>query len=315
MRSLIVFTAVLALTLLGSAGIANADWDETGVGVITTSDDVGIGPYQTLLSFLEFAPLGGYGDPGRRDIITPYGWNYSKIFSIRNTGYAAPRWFGVGDAKLPALGFELTNDDGLTGPAALVIQRSGRVGIGTGYPMAALDVFGGDARIDIVNTYLAQNQHRYSIATTGDGLAFQSRMDNGDLASTVMVVGKESNVGIGVTDPLYKLEVNGKTSTLELRIAEPPECIDDFLLCWDPETQQVTLSDIPCADIGNGGGPPYDDTLIWAAVDANTGAINDVGGILDRLDDLEDKVNEIIAALNRPGASGISNRNFLNPLP
>ena len=67
------------------------------------------------------------------------------------------------------------------------------------------------------------------------------------------------------------------------------------------------------AFVGDGSGltnlpaaaDPYDDTAIWIAVDANTADINDVGGILDRLDAIE-------AALNAAGASGISKRNFLN---
>ncbi len=102
-----------------------------------------------------------------------------------------------------------THHGGTSIGTRMVIDRDGKVGIGTTTPNTHLHINGGGARLRVqensgsTSTYLTANQ----LYTTGGELHLNtSSTDN------VFMVKGGGNVGIGTTDPGAKLDVNGSAN-------------------------------------------------------------------------------------------------------
>jgi len=107
----------------------------------------------------------------------------------------------------------------------MTIKTGGKVGIGTLTPSENLSVFGNAARLSVTgvsgnSAILMGNQNsggvnNPSVIWAANGNLFfggGNSWNRGGTLSTTMTVADNSNVGIGITNPASKLEVNGDIS-------------------------------------------------------------------------------------------------------
>ncbi len=125
--------------------------------------------------------------------------------------------------------FQIGNGSFSTRSNAFTVLRNGNTGIGTISPNAPLQFANSVANKKIVLWENANNDHefygfgvngstlRYQTASAGDDHVFYSALDPG-FSIEIMRMKGNGNVGIGVQNPLEKLEVAGKTKTSSLQV-------------------------------------------------------------------------------------------------
>jgi hypothetical protein len=125
--------------------------------------------------------------------------------------------------------FQIGNGSFSTRSNAFTVLRNGNTGIGTISPNAPLQFANSVANRKIVLWENANNDHefygfgvngstlRYQTASAGDDHVFYSALDPG-FSLEIMRMKGNGNVGIGVENPLEKLEVAGKTKTASLQV-------------------------------------------------------------------------------------------------
>ena len=229
-RSLVRFCSAIIPLILFSVSAVQAQW-VTNNGKTTTTDDVGIGTTspQALLNVhkatadgtsVQLAITGGV--TGDRDLdfrgvhVSSDGSN--KILGrIRLTGDGS-------FAQSGELGFFTGQNDGsnnITLSERLRIKSNGNVGIGTTSPNASLHLNGTDNQLVLSSS----GNRGLEIGTDGTtatilgynrGTSAYKQINYNGSFHTLSISGTEKvridtsgNVGIGTTNPGYKLEVNG----------------------------------------------------------------------------------------------------------
>ena len=125
--------------------------------------------------------------------------------------------------------FQIGNGSFSTRSNAFTVLRNGNIGIGTISPNAPLQFANSVANRKIVLWENANNDHefygfgvngstlRYQTASAGDDHVFYSAIDPG-FSREIMRMKGNGNVGIGLQNPVEKLEVAGKIKTTSLQI-------------------------------------------------------------------------------------------------
>jgi len=119
-----------------------------------------------------------------------------------------------GDFSVASSGWTSGDD---YGPPLYVDVDTERVGIGTSNPGYKLDISGGDLNLDAGEAIAFGGSKRFSMDTTGaytDILSSTTslRFFDNNWSSELMTILNTGNVGIGDTDPGYKLSVDGTAS-------------------------------------------------------------------------------------------------------
>lgn len=216
MRSIMVFTVVLAIALLGSAGIADAAWIQ-GIGKISTTDKVGLGmtagPYN-LESYRSRS--GSHIAFNRAGVRTAFiGANSLGLSLLSHRG---------GRITLNEHLWDVDTMMNWMGGTALWIEgSSGNVGIGTKSPAAPLETYrigsGPHLILDRAGANVAY------VGATSRGLTLNSIVNgvitlnsffypvdtliNWDAGAALFVEGSSGNVGLGTETPGAELDVFG----------------------------------------------------------------------------------------------------------
>ncbi len=135
------------------------------------------------------------------------------------TGASGVGYFGFADADDDYVGgiqyehatdrmfFRVNNHDF----SDLTVAAQGYVGIGTDNPQQKLEVYDGRARINsaapILELYERDNEKIWFLVGDGNRVGF--RQNTTSSSNEVLSLGANGNVGVGVTDPTMKLDVNG----------------------------------------------------------------------------------------------------------
>jgi Chaperone of endosialidase len=152
----------------------------------------------------EIARFQGGTDSGNyRTFVSLYGTNPSFWWELSVQD-------GSGTGLLNGLAFRQRNGSGAS-VEKVYIDSTGKVGIGTTSPNAALDV-NGDLAITGANRYIyaATTNNNLLVRSNGTGglyLQHDSTTGNLDVFSGLFVVTSAGNVGIGTTVPAYQLQL------------------------------------------------------------------------------------------------------------
>lgn len=117
--------------------------------------------------------------------------------------YPVGRSFQLGELNTSTLDFN----------PRLAIASNGNVGIGTGSPFADLHVARNGTNVDIL-LKRTEAQHGFNFGVSGTPKLFISRSDGSDFDDYVTIDGPTGFVGVGTTNPIAPLHVNGQLHLL-----------------------------------------------------------------------------------------------------
>jgi hypothetical protein len=167
--------------LTGVSGSADADWAIAGDDIYHETGNVGIG---TTTPTAPLTIQAGSGD----EIFFPSAGNNVDITSTMSMRIGTNSGHGIS-----------LHTNNLY---RLLVDGDGRVGIGTISPAYMLDV-NGDVN---ATTYYGDGSNLTGISGSGD--------TDWTIAGSDMYAGVSGNVGIGITSPAYKLDINGSVNAI-----------------------------------------------------------------------------------------------------
>ena len=185
-----------------SAG-GSSQWITNGTSVYYNGGNVGIGlvsPSQML--HLQKAGADNFikieaGDTNSK--------NAGVLFTEHNLNYGFNIRYNAGSDKL----LFSTQNSGTDYSDKMTITYGGSVGIGTTAPEFTLDVNGGQIRTGM---FVIDNA---KLVVRTDGTGNYTRLDSYDIPFVINSISNQ-NVGIGTTNPAYKLDINGSTYSTTL---------------------------------------------------------------------------------------------------
>jgi hypothetical protein len=153
-------------------------------------------------------------------------------------------------------------DDGVT---KMILNKNGRLGIGTENPAFELDVYG-DIAVSAGNTFWLKAGADFALenASVTNSIRFKNSGASGlsvlDIGNGTLTIQEDANIGINTTSPSYKLDVNGTFRTTGTNYLESVATGDntDNIALIDPltgEVKDIAFSSIPLSD--------FDDTGYW----------------------------------------------------
>ncbi len=184
--------------------------------------------------------------------------------------------------------FKVSSGNQMTNPPRMVVNGDGKVGIGTAIPGAELEIYGS-------YPYLKFNGHSSSdarqIGVNNYGLAVY----NNDDARYDMVINNAGNVGIGVTNPIRKLDVDGWVRCDVIEITGGADLSERFDIIIDKTNQKpcpgmVVSIDADRPGLLNISRQPYDRKV--AGVISGAGGVNP-GMLLGQQDIISDKAKAV----------------------
>jgi hypothetical protein len=207
----------------------------------------------------------------------------TNIFTVPTVNSTTAVQGGNGSAATPAFSFSGDTNTGMynvgadtlgfatAGTARMIISSSGNVGIGTTAPSTRLQVVGGSdawtglalrdggSDIPIIDFRVSDNSTRGSIRMNGVNSAGGDRLGlfswiAGTGLSEVMSIKGGGNVGIGTTNPVDKLDVNGairfRVNTPSFTAAPDSGVLDFVPTSIFPTDPQIRLVAVGTSTVG-----------------------------------------------------------------
>jgi len=152
--------------------------------------------------------------PDEAGIAMGSAYTYANIYGKTGNLYLRANSYPANTGSNGIIYLQTSNSSG--GQAADVVVNNGKVGIGTAAPSEMLDIETGDpgGHIELNNPDSGGNSYVIGITdTAGTSYGPAGSLFIRDGGNARLVIKSDGKVGIGVTDPDNKLEVNGDIST------------------------------------------------------------------------------------------------------
>ncbi|MFA6257658.1 MAG: hypothetical protein WC671_01455 [Candidatus Paceibacterota bacterium] len=224
---------------------------------------------------------------------TAPGNNTDTPLNVGSTLQSKSGWLGVGGIFTPSVSMDIRNTGGLlgglttTGGAVLntggatngLIVQNGKVGIGTATPNSALafgntlnplNIASGAARTD--SKILLYDLGASNWAGIGADQAGALWLRNGTSASNYLVMlPSNGNVGIGTTNPVARLDVNGEINAymkiIFVGLQKTPNPVSDYVFSFNvPAQYTIAMAQKIAARFCSQAFPVYGDDICWFGI-------------------------------------------------